>query len=248
MFEGSLKIMAGRLQTLLADCGPSMMLYGSAVLDDFCPGWSELDFLLLTDRPIPMETAEILVSLRQSLLAEHPGNLYFRSFEGAILTKEAFAAGGGPAVYWGTSGQRIRNEYRLDPFSRIELLEKGQVVFGEDFRDLISWPDPKELTTAIRYHYETIRQYGDSGTSWILDIARCLYTLRTGRVIAKTKAGEWALVEGLCPNPQVMERVLKIRKNPRALLTQPVTKAWTDALGPEIQKFADVLECELEKK
>lgn len=74
--------------------------------------------------------------MRQSLLEEEPDDPYYRSFEGGMLTLDAFVNHTADrVVYRGTSGQRLT------------------------------------------------------------DISRGLYTLRTGKIIAKTAAGEWALRE-----------------------------------------------------
>lgn len=116
------------------------------------------------------------------------------------------------------------------------------LVFGTDFRHLISPPDRAEIVQAIRHHYETIRAYGDADAGWLLDTARCLYTLKTNQVIAKTKAGEWALEQHLCPNPETMEQTLNIRKHPKELLNSASAQKWLNSLKPEIQRFADVLE------
>lgn len=137
-------------------------------------------------------------------------------------------------------GQRILSWFSLDPFTRMELIRHGILVFGTDFRHLISPPDRAEIVHAIRRHYEAIRTYGDANAGWLLDTARCLYTLKTNQVIAKTKAGEWALEQHLCPNPETMEQALNIRKHPKELLNDASVKKWLNGLKPEIQRFADV--------
>ena len=80
---------------------------------------------------------------------------------------------------------------------------------------------------------------------WLLDIARGIYTLRTGEVIAKTKAGEWALQQGLCPVEKELERALQVRRSPLLYRDQPEVKRWLCTLGPAVQRFADVLEKEI---
>ena len=55
---------------ILAGCAPSIYLYGSAALDDFRPGWSDVDLLVLTREEISEAQAERLVGLRQELLAQ----------------------------------------------------------------------------------------------------------------------------------------------------------------------------------
>ena len=80
---------------------------------------------------------------------------------------------------------------------------------------------------------------------WLLDIARGIYTLRTGEVIAKTKAGEWALQQGICPVEKELERALQVRRSPLLYRDQPEVKRWLCTLGPAVQRFADVLEKEI---
>ena len=72
-----------------------------------------------------------------------------------------------------------------------------------------------------------------------------LYTLRTGRILSKTAAGEWALREGLAPDPSVLERVLAIRKEPLLYRDDPGTLDFIATLGPAVAAFAAVLETAL---
>ena len=244
--EQSIKIMVNRITEILENNNPSIFLFGSVVLDDFKLGWSDIDFICLTEKSITNEQADELVNLRQTLLAEYPGNKYFRLFEGVMLTLQAFLNNDeDTVVYWGTSGQRLTNRGGLCPFGKIELLESGRLLCGNDFRHFISYPTRKEIIEEIKKHYETIRQQGNFGGTWYLDIARCLYTLKTNKLIAKTKAGEWAIDENICPDISVMKKIVEIRKNPIELKNDEEIKRWLKTLGEHIQKFADVLEAEL---
>ncbi len=245
----SIVIISNRLERELLQYEPTMMLFGSVVLDDFKFGWSDIDFLLLTEKPLDKNLAASLVYLRQTLADENNGNPYFRLFEGAIMTKHAFLNNGkDTVVYWGTSGQRLADSHEIDPFAKIELIENGKLLFGRDFGTLLPYPTRSEIVRAVRHHYDVIRKFGNSGAGWFLDISRCLYTLRTTAVIAKTKAGEWAISENLCPDISIMKKVLDIRKNPSELMNCEETKKWQSTLKPHIQKFADVMEAELKNQ
>ena len=79
----------------------------------------------------------------------------------------------------------------------------------------------------------------------MLDIARCIYTLRTGRLLAKTEAGEWALENNLCPDTDALRIVLKVRRNPLAYKDNKQFLDYAELLAEPIQRFADVLEKEL---
>ena len=253
MLTQSIIRMTEAVQEILGErflCG---YLYGSAVLNDFQLGWSDIDVLYLSRCPLRLQEAEALLNLRQAMLEKEPGNPYYRSFEGAILSLEEFLRKEDQTiVYWGTSGQRIKLQYNLDPFSRLEIIQHGRLLAGEDVHSRIPLPNYSELAAAVRFHYNTIRQYAVQtneslySCGWLLDIARCIYTLRTGTVIAKTQAGEWALENHLCPDENALRRTLQIRRNPLQYKIDPEIKRWLASLGPAVQAFTDVLEKELQ--
>ena len=86
--------MVRAITDILSDCAPSIYIYGSVAMDDFRLGWSDIDLLILTEKEITESKAERLVHLRQDLLKTEPDNLYYRSFEGGMLTKKAFLSYG----------------------------------------------------------------------------------------------------------------------------------------------------------
>ena len=251
--DDSIQIMTGAIQSILGGANPTIYLFGSVVLGDFKLGWSDIDILVLTDRPIGKRQARKLVKLRQRLMKEYRGNPYFRLFEGGMLSKRAFFGNEkDTVVYWGTSGQRLTDEYRLDSFAVAELLDCGMLLCGEDVRDRMAYPTHVQFKADIQRHYNAVRQHGQNtnatkGTQcgWLLDIARGLYTLRTDKVIAKTAAGEWALADGLAPEPDILRRAVEIRRDPLKYIDNPQAIAWCAALGEHNMAFADVLEQEL---
>lgn len=75
-----------------------------------------------------------------------------------------------------------------------------------------------------------------------MDIARGIYTLRNGIVVSKTEAAQWALDSSLCPVPAALEIALQVCKSPMAYGNDSENFKYAETLGPEIQRFADVLE------
>ena len=226
-------------------------LYGSAVLDDFRPGWSDIDFVALTGGPVSESQAGRMLLLRQEMLGREPGNPYYRSFEGIIAGLEEYRRQSfSRLVYWGTSGQRITDRYVPDAFSRFELARYGKTVYGGN-PWILPAPDREELVKAVRAHYETIRKYAVQtdetlySCGWLLDIARCIYTLRTGDVVSKTQAGIRALEEHLFPDEAPLRKTVEIRQDPQAFRDREDVKQWLKGLGPVVQQYADVLEAEL---
>lgn len=244
--------MVSEISDILMDCKPSIYLYGSCVLNDFRLGWSDIDILVLTEKEITEEQAQKLVGLRQTMLRKEPDNPYYRSFEGGMLTLAAFLNGKTDrVVYWGTSGERITDSYIFDSFSMAELIERGILLLGRDVRTQLQSPAFAKLCADVKHHYETIRKYAqETGRSfysfgWMLDIARCIYTLRTGKIIAKTQAAEWALENNICPDSDVLKIALKVRRKPLDYKEDKQIFDYAQTLAEPIQRFADVLEQEL---
>jgi predicted nucleotidyltransferase len=251
--QSTIHNMTNAITAILTDLTPTIYLYGSVTFGDFRLGWSDIDILVLTNGEITQEQADKLVGLRQTLLEREPDNAYYHSFEGGMLDLTAFLNGGKTrTVYWGTSGGRIMDNHTLDSFSVVELLESGILLHGADVRDHMTPPTCGELRSDVMRHYETIRKYAQTTNrtiksyGWILDIARGIYTLRTGKVIAKTTAGEWALENNLCPNPEAMQTALVVRKNPLVYKDDAEILEKSALLGEDIQEFADVLELEFQ--
>lgn len=227
----------------------AIYIYGSCVLDDFKLGWSDIDLLVLTKNEIDEETANKLLTLRQDMLKQFPTNKYFRNFEGAILPINAFLKQTSTrVVYWGTKGEKIKEKYSLDSFSMKELIENGVLLYGDDVRNKFNSPTFGDLKHDIIYHYETIREHAQvTGRNlysfgWFLDISRCIYTLRTGEIISKTKAGEWAIKNKICPDMKALKFALKVRKNPLKYKNKKTTMDYAETLGNSVQQYANVLE------
>lgn len=244
--------MVGEISGILDDVSPSIYLYGSLVRNDFRLGWSDIDILVLTEKEMDEEQAEKLVYLRQALLEKEPDNRYYRSFEGGMISLSAFLSGQNRrAVYWGTSGERITNGYTLDCFGMKDMLENGILLFGRDERKHMQPPDFSALHKGIQFHYDTIRKYARKTSrhlysfGWMLDIARCIYTLRTGQLIAKTAAAEWALANHICPDEEAMKLALEVRKRPGKCQADAGIMDTAERMGSPIQRFADILEREL---
>ena len=244
--------MTERICGILRENSPSVYLYGSVTLGDFRLGWSDIDMVVLTQSRLSESQAERLVDLRQKLLEEEPQNPYFRLFEGGMLTLDAFLNGEKDrVVYWGTSGQRVTDTYRFDSFSMTELIENGVLLAGQDVRGQLKRPAFDALYSDVAQHYETIRKYVRQtdrslySYGWLLDISRCIYTLRTGKIIAKTAAGEWALKEGICPAEKSLKKAIEIRYNAETLKNDHGILDFAETLGGDVQAYADVLEKEL---
>lgn len=244
--------MTDRIVSVMDGKVNSIWIYGSIVLNDFQLGWSDIDFIALTENEITEKQARDLLMLRQSMLSDESDNQYYRSFEGIIANiNEYFTGNYIRLVYWGTSGQRITDSYSRDVFSSFQLSRYGRIVYGNADRSIFREPTRQEIVDAIKCHYETIRKYAQKtderlySCGWLLDIARCIYSLRYNDVISKTQAGIWALNEKLFEDEKPLQKALEIRKNPMASKNSEEIKTWLRELGPVVQQYADVLDKEL---
>lgn len=247
--------MVNAICSILKDNVLSVYVYGSCVLNDFKLGWSDIDILVLTKTEIKEDCLNELLQLRQNLLKQEPQNKYYRSFEGAILPVDCFLnQTNGKVVYWGTKGEKIKENYKLDSFSMKELAESSQLIYGKNIKDDFYKPTFTDLKNDIIYHYQTIREHAKTtgrnlySFGWFLDISRCIYTLQTGEIISKTKAGEWALKNNLCPNKYALKFALKVRKNPLKLKSKPKVMDYAETLGCFVQEYADVLEQQIKNQ
>ena len=68
--EKAIQTMAEAVQAILHEKMLAFYLFGSLVLHDFKPGWSDVDFLCLTDGQLTGKQAEDLLTLRQALVLE----------------------------------------------------------------------------------------------------------------------------------------------------------------------------------
>ena len=243
----AINTMVVTLSCLLAKCNPSIYLYGSVTAEDYRPGWSDIDLLVLTDTPIPAEAADELVHLRQALAARDPDTPHYRLFEGGMLDLGSFLTGEETrVVYWGTSGQRVKTQHAFSAFDRASLLQNGQLLWGRDVRRHLEMPDYADIHAAVAAHLRTIQEHGAGSRSiyaygWLLDIARGLHALVTGRLTSKTAAGQWALDEKLCPCPAELAMALTVRRQPELIKDESVLD-YAEGLTEAIQTYAALLE------
>ena len=243
----AINTMAVSIYNILESVQPSIYLYGSVTAEDFRPDWSDIDLLVLTQEPITETQADLLLTLRQQLAQRDPDTPYYRAFEGGMLDLGSFLTNESTrVVYWGTTGERIKERHDFSAFDRASLLQNGQLLLGKDVRRHFEMPEYPEIATAVISHAVSIRQHGKGARSlyaygWLLDIARCMYTLVNGRLTTKTTAAQWALDEHLCPCPAELSMALTVRRQPELIRDESVL-AYAEGLTEAIQSFLNLLE------
>ena len=245
----TINLLLEKIKSILQDNFMSYYLYGSIVNKDYRHGWSDIDFICFTNRPIDESVAEQLLMLRQKMLEIYPKNKYFRKFEGIFISLQAYLNNEKEKiVYWGTSGQKIKDGHNIDVFAKYELKHSSVLISGRNIGNEFVEPTFDELKNAIYKHYNSIREHAVTtdeslySCGWLLDISRCLYTLKYKKVISKTKAGEWAIKNNVCPVKKDLKKTIKVRKNPLKYKGKKEIKNWLCNLGQKVQDYASVLE------
>lgn len=239
----AINTMAVTIDRILADNSPSIYLYGSVTAEDYRPGWSDIDLLVLTADPVTAAQADLLLHLRQKLGCMDPDTPCYRLFEGGMLDLGSFLTGEETrVVYWGTTGERIKTTHSFSALDRVSLVQNGQLLLGKDVRRHIEMPDFQEILAATENHLAAIETHGAGSRSiyaygWLLDAARCMYTLVNGRLTTKTNAAQWALDERLCPCPAELSMALTVRRQPELIHDESVLN-YAETLTDAIQTYA----------
>lgn len=235
------------LRNALDGAPVSIYLCGSLALEDYRPGWSDIDVLCLTSSDVPEQAADALLFLRQRLV-EATGQPIYRTIEGAVLPVFSLQSHFPTrVVYWGTSGERLDTVYDFNAFSMLGFLTQGQLLSGAEVRSAFQPPIAAQLRGNARQvaetaiHVSAFPNHSLYGYGWLLDISRCLYTLQTGRIISKTAAGEWALERGCCPDPDCLRLALQARYHPETFQSAAVLERDAPALSQAQRRYAQTL-------
>ncbi|MBI4731331.1 MAG: DUF4111 domain-containing protein [Chloroflexi bacterium] len=192
-------------QAVLGSRFVGLYLHGSLAYGDFNPETSDIDFVVVTDGPLPAEAFTDLKELHTRLFAAGlPGS---RKLEGAYIPKDNLRRhdpAHAPIPWLGVDGH-----FALEPLGsdwiiqRWILREKGIVVAGPPLAELIDPVSADNLREAVR---GSLREWwsppfpsperfqSDEYQAYaVLTMCRSLYVLEHGRVASKPEAARWAL-------------------------------------------------------
>lgn len=214
-----IKIMSDEICDVLRKREPSVYLKGSIVLGDYKKGHSDIDILCVTKERIEKNEAEELLCLRQRLSSRNRKYDYMRVFEGAFIPLDALIDGESErVVYWGKKGARITDRYVMSALSTIELLDSGVLISGKEIRDRIKRPSLEEIKNDAGLYVKGVlrnirwERSEEKLSERMLEMARCLCTLETGRVLSKTKAAETVALIGEYPFEDTLRRISDRRR------------------------------------
>lgn len=197
------------VRAALGDALIGVYLYGSLALGDFDPASSDIDFLVVTDGPLPPEAVARLAAMHAEIAAS--GSPWARRLEGSYFPAAAIrrhdpANAVHPSI--GVDWDFGLHPHRADwDVQRHVVREHGAALRGPSPDTLI---DPVSADTLRATMVKNTREYWAAqldgpAPEWlrtreyqafaVLTMCRVLYTLEHGDVVSKPVAAAWASSE-----------------------------------------------------
>lgn len=218
----------------------SVYTYGSVLSDDLCPGYGDLDFLVIVKQNLSNQEMEKLIEQRVSYRNEYISP-YFRMLEDAFLPQAFLCRENGTGLWWGTKGERLWTENQLDPFTMYTLRKQGLLIYGEPQHHL--FPDLSRETMVSFLHDFLIcmRTYGKGGSlhsiDWLLLTAKFMCWFKEGEIVSKSQAADWGLQHIKGQWKEQLPLAKELRKYPEKI-KQAEYASWISNLGPVIREAA----------
>jgi predicted nucleotidyltransferase len=191
----------GRMEAILGEKLTGLYLYGSLVWGDFDPDISDIDLLAVTDGDLDQAEFERLEKMHLDLLEQ------FKRWDNRL--EIAYYAAQGLQTFK-TARRQIAVISPGEPFNLKEagydwlinwyvVQEKGQKLYGPDFKTLIEPISKDEFVQWVKQQVEDWREYvthtHDSRpyqAYTILTMCRALRAFETGEQVSKRAAARWA--------------------------------------------------------
>ncbi len=196
--EGALIAFRNGVREVIGANLVAIYVTGSLLMGDFEEASSDVDFLVVTQQPLSTEDVE-RVALAHARLADESD--WGGRLEGGYAAQSALRS-------WGIEGRIVAiepgiampvigpSDYSAD--NMLAIRDHSLTLHGPDPRDVLP-PVSRDVLTAALHEYlgelvaapGTSEQSATEVASWVLNIARCLYGLETGRPCTKSEAAAW---------------------------------------------------------
>jgi len=224
--EVMLGAFASGVSQALEDNFLALYVFGSYAAGDFVPESSDIDFLGIAHRPLNATEAARLAALHRRLASNSP---WGGRLEGGYAARHQIRD-------WGLEGSiaavepgrdfvpSVPSDYSAD--NMLALREHGRALVGPPPTDLIPPVSRQVLEGALRDYLADLLERPERAApgsvasdaklgEWLLNAARCLCGLRTGRVSTKAEAAVW--LAGELPDlTPALETALAQRSNREA--------------------------------
>lgn len=222
----------------------SVYTYGSVLYDDLCPGYGDLDFLVIVKQNLSDQEIEKLIKQRISYRNEYI-NPYFGMLEGAFLPQALLCGEFGTGLWWGTKSERLWTENQLDSFTMYTLRKQGLLIYGEPQHHLFADLSGEELVAFLHDFAVCMRTHGKGGSlhsiDWLLLTAKFMCWFEEGEVVSKSRAADWGFQHIKGSWKEQLPLAMELRKEPEKI-KQAEYASWVSNLGPVIMEAAAELE------
>lgn len=225
-----------------------LYLTGSVALLDFRPHESDIDFVAVTASRPDANALEALKRVHNQLQTQYPRP----PFEGVYVTWDDLRRDpdlAKPAPSW-HEGELRSDGFALDPVTWHTLARHGVSVRGPAPMSLDIWTDHEALASWTLNNLDTywrpwhdrfsrplsregMAALGTWAPAWcVLGVSRLYYTLATGEITSKERAGLYALEVFPSQWHRIIKECLRIRRggNGHSLYTTPIDRR-RDALA-----------------
>ena len=196
-----------------------MHLVGSAVLDDFQPGVSDVNFVAVISEGLTEDVSGKLDEVHRRLASKHPACLMDGVYvDLAALEGPAAWATGGPHVRAGafspngTHGRRVADRHAL--------ATSGEALRGSTIAALALRSDVCALDADIAERAGDALARAlvpvatpETVSNLVLEVARLHYALVTGKPSSKSKAALYGLIAFPSSYRRVLDESLRVRRN-----------------------------------
>jgi predicted nucleotidyltransferase len=216
------------IMKLTTDFIKGVYVTGSIPLDDFHPNKSDIDFLILCNEPATTGFRNQLQQIHNKIDQKFKTKL-----NGCYITSAALNVHNSGSIKILCYQERQMNEssFEMAPVTLYELKTTAITLSGVPAAELHLVVDINDVN---KFLYENINTYWKNWVAkhsainmrqillilfprfseWvILGVARQLYTLRTGKITSKTKAGLYCLEYLPAEYHQIIQEAIKIRND-----------------------------------
>ena len=203
----TLSELLGQVRTVLGPYLVGMYLAGSLALGDFDPDSSDIDLVIVTDTELSDGLFAALCEMHTRYAARN--SPWSKKLEAVYIPQLSLRRAGARGARYPVleKGRSLILDHLEVGWSvqRHTVREYGVALLGPEPRALLEPVDPNEMRQAGRAIAAMWLEEARSDPSWIawmhqrenhtfvvLTLCRLLYTLRTGSVASKRRAGQWA--------------------------------------------------------
>jgi predicted nucleotidyltransferase len=190
-------------RAILGDYFTGMYLYGSLAGGDFDPGRSDIDFLVVTSKELPLIKVSDLEAMHKSIFEN--GLKWAQHLEGSYIPVDTVRKYSPTGPAWPMVNKKkflVAHEDASWVINNYILYTSGVVIDGPPLKSVIDAVQPEELKEAVLtvlhawapWQNNASLFHSDEYQSFVvLTMCRALYTLKHGTVVSKPRSAEWAI-------------------------------------------------------